>query len=90
MVGLAVFEDKIISKETAGKIRRMIEMTQIAQIFEEEKQQAVREATEAYEKEKRQMVIEMLKRNYPTEEIISLMPEYSRKDVEELRESVLK
>lgn len=65
-------------------------MTQIAQIFEEEKQQAVREATEAYEKEKRQMVIEMLKRNYPTEEIISLMPEYSRKDVEELRESVLK
>ena len=65
-------------------------MTQIAQIFEEEKQQAVREAAEAYEKEKRQMVIEMLKRNYPTEEIISLMPEYSRKDVEELRESVLK
>ena len=65
-------------------------MTQIAQIFEEEKQQAVREATEAYEKEKRQMVIEMLKRNYPTEEIISLMPEYSRKVVEELRESVLK
>lgn len=65
-------------------------MTQIAQIFEEEKQQAVREAAEAYEKEKRQMVIEMLKRNYPTEEIISLMLEYSRKDVEELRESVLK
>lgn len=87
LVGLAVFADKIISKETAGKIRRMIEMTQIAQIFEEEKQQAVREAAE---KEKRQMVIEMLKRNYPAEEIISLMPEYSRKDVEELRESVLK
>ena len=62
-------------------------MTQIAQIFEEEKQQAVREATEAYEKEKRQMVIES---NFSTEEIISLMPEYSRKDVEELRESVLK
>lgn len=35
-------------------------MTQIAQIFEEEKQQAVREAAEAYEKEKRQMVIESL------------------------------
>lgn len=82
-----MFADKIISKETADKIRRMIEMTQIAQIFEEEKQQAVREAAE---KEKRQMVIEMLKRNYPAEEIISLIPEYSRKDVEELRESVLK
>lgn len=62
-------------------------MTQIAQIFEEEKQKAVREAAE---KEKRQMVIEMLKRNYPAEEIISLIPEYSRKDVEEIRESVLK
>ena len=41
LAGIAVFTDKIIDKETAGKIRRMIEMTQIAQIFEEEKQQAL-------------------------------------------------
>ncbi len=146
LAGIAVFTDKIIDKETAGKIRRMIEMTQIAQIFEEEKQQALlqvfeifeeekrqalqqaaesyetekrqalqqaaesyeeekrqalqqaaesyetekRQTAESYEIEKRQMVIKMLKRNYPVEEIISLMPGYSQKDVEKLRKSLLK
>lgn len=91
-------------------------MTQIAQIFEEEKQQALlqvfeifeeekrqalqqaaesyetekRQTAESYEIEKRQMVIKMLKRNYPVEEIISLMPGYSQKDVEKLRKSLLK
>lgn len=112
LAGIAVFTDKIIDKETAGKIRRMIEMTQIAQIFEEEKQQAAesyetekrqalqqaaesyetekRQTAESYEIEKRQMVIKMLKRNYPVEEIISLMPGYSQKDVEKLRKSLLK
>ena len=116
LAGIAVFTDKIIDKETAGKIRRMIEMTQIAQIFEEEKQQALlqvfeifeeekrqalqqaaesyetekRQTAESYEIEKRQMDIKMLKRNYPVEEIISLMPGYSQKDVEKLRKSLLK
>lgn len=90
LAGIAVFTDKIIDKETAGKIRRMIEMTQIAQIFEEEKQQALQQAAESYEMEKRQTVIKMLKKNYPIEEIISLMPGYSKRDVEELRNSLSK
>ncbi|MDE6619855.1 MAG: hypothetical protein K2K74_05070 [Lachnospiraceae bacterium] len=49
--GILVFTDKIIDMETANRIRRRIDMTQVAQIFEEEKRQAV----EAVEKEKRRI-----------------------------------
>ena len=56
-------------------------MTQVAQIFEEEKQQALRESA-------RQMVIKMIKRNYSSEEITSLVSSYSQDDVEELRKEV--
>ncbi len=56
-------------------------MTQVAQIFEEEKQQALRESY-------RQMVIKMIKRNYSSEEITSLVSSYSQDDVEELRKEV--
>lgn len=44
LAGILTFTDKIIDRETANKIRRAIEMTQVAMIFEEEKQQAVNEA----------------------------------------------
>lgn len=78
LAGILVFTDKVIDKETASKIRRAIEMTQIAQIFEEEKQQALTE-------EKQQIVMRMIEKNYPTEEIISLISSYSQNDVEMLR-----
>ena len=41
LAGILTFTDKIIDRETASKIRRAIEMTQVAMIFEEEKQQAL-------------------------------------------------
>jgi len=44
LAGILAFTDKIIDRETANKIRRAIEMTQVAMIFEEEKQQAVEQA----------------------------------------------
>ena len=57
LAGILVFTDKIIDKETANRIRREIGMTQVAQIFEEEKRLAVavveeekRQALEALEK----------------------------------------
>lgn len=99
--GILVFSDKLIDRETANKIRRAIEMTQVAQIFEEEKQQALTQAAQIYEEEKqqairacklqsakdnaRQIVSLMIKKNYSTEEIISVVPNYSRNDVEALR-----
>ncbi len=35
--GMAVFADKIISKENANIIRRLLTMTKVGQLFEEEK-----------------------------------------------------
>ena len=52
-------------------------MTQVARIFEEEKQQAVKE-----------IVSLMIKKGYATKEIISVVPSYSQYDVEELRKGM--
>ena len=53
-------------------------MTQVARIFEEEKLEALKERTE-------QIVIKMLKRGDSTEEIVSIIPNYSQNDVEAVR-----
>lgn len=98
LVGIAVFTDKIIDKETANKIRGMIKMTQIAQLFEEEKQQeiqqalqqALQQAAEDYRAEKQQMILKMLKKDYSIEEIMSLVKGYSKKEIEILKESLTK
>lgn len=60
-------------------------MTQVAQIFEEEKQQALQQSVKDTSK---QIVIKMIKKNYPSEEIASLVPSYSQNDVDELRKEV--
>lgn len=89
LAGILAFTDKVIDRETANFIRRSIEMTQVAQIFEEEKQQALREEKRQTIREtSRQIVIKMINKNYPTEEIASLVPSYSQNDVEELRMEV--
>lgn len=96
LAGILAFTDKIIDKETAKKIRRAIQMTQVAMIFEEEKQQAVQQAvqqTVEAERKKasdadKQVVIKMIDRGYSTEEIVFLMSGYSRSDVEELRKTL--
>ena len=89
LAGILAFTDKVIDRETANIIRRAIEMTQVAQIFEEEKQQALREEKRQTIREtSRQIVIKMIRKNYSTEEIASLVPSYSQNDVEELRKEV--
>lgn len=120
LAGILVFADKIIDKETAFRIRRVIEMTQVAQIFEEEKRQALikakeefeekqrqaltraeeefeekqrqalTKAEEGFEEKQRQIVIRMIKREYSTEEIVSLVSSYSQDDVERLWEELLR
>lgn len=74
-------------------------MTQVAMIFEEEKQQAVEaerkkvaDLLEALETERKkaadsekQVVEKMLKKGYSTEEIVFLVSNYSKDDVEALR-----
>lgn len=53
LAGILVFTDKIIDREMANRIRRKIELTQVAQIFEEEKRQALERAAQTYNEEKR-------------------------------------
>ncbi len=96
--GLLVFADKIMDRETAKRIRRAIEMTQVAMIFEEEKQDALQEAAKRFEKEKQeairrrteQIVVKMLKRGDAAEEIVSIVSNYSLEDVEAVRERLEK
>lgn len=76
-------------------------MTQVAQIFEEEKQEALAQVAQVFEEEKRQamkeatqnaskqVVIRMLKKNYSSEEIVSLVSNFSQDDVEALREELM-
>lgn len=42
MSGILTFSDKIIDAEYAKQIRRWIQMTKVAQIFEREKEEAVK------------------------------------------------
>ena len=94
--GILAFTDKIIDHETANKIRRAIEMTQVARIFEEEKRQALTQVAQIFEEEKqqsikntsRQIVIRMIKKNYPSEEIASLVSNFSQDDVNALRKEL--
>ena len=79
--GILAFTDKVIDRETANKIRKVIEMTQVAQIFEEEKQQSIKNTS-------RQIVIRMIKKNYPSEEIASLVSNFSLDDVNALRKEL--
>lgn len=85
LAGILAFTDKIIDQATAGKIRRVIEMTQVAQIFEEEKQQALKEERLNTAK---QVVINMIKKNYSSKEIASLVLDYSQDDVDKLRKEL--
>ncbi len=98
LAGILAFTDKVIDTETVNKIRRAIEMTQVARIFEEEKQEALAQAARMFEKEKQQAVeqaveqiskkavIRMIKMDLPTEKIVSIMPDYSQDDVEKIRQ----
>ena len=81
LAGILAFTDKIIDRETADEIRKEIGMTKVAMIFEEEKQ-------EALEKLQKQNIIRMIQKNYDTEEIISLFPEFSHSRVEALRQEL--
>ena len=111
LAGILAFTDKLIDDKTANKIRRMIEMTKVARIFEEEKLQALAQAEEekrlalakaeednrqalakaeednrqALAKERKEYVLKMLKKNYPTEEIASIISGISTDEIDAMR-----
>ena len=75
-----------------ANIRRAIEMTQVAMIFKEEKQQAVKEAVEVERMKAaasdKQIMIKMIDKGYSTDEIVFLISGYSKNDVEALRKTL--
>lgn len=96
LAGILTFTDKLIDMETANKIRRMIGMTKVGWIIEQEKQEALAKAEEEKrqelakaEEEKRQaakeVVIKMLRKNYPTEEIAFIVSGFSQDEIETMR-----
>lgn len=52
--------------------------------MEEEKQQALAKA----EEQKRELVARMIQRNYPTEEIAFIVPDYSQDEIEAVRKAI--
>ncbi len=60
-------------------------MTQVAMIFEEEKQQAVEAERKRALDDKRQTIEKMIEKGYPTEEIMFLVAGYSKNEIDELR-----
>nr|WP_300818355.1 hypothetical protein [uncultured Acetatifactor sp.] len=77
LAGILAFSDKLIDMETANKIRRMIEMTKIGWIIEQEKQEAIAKAEEEKQQAARESVIKMIRKNYPTEEIAFIVSSFS-------------
>ena len=59
LAGLLVFTDKVIEKEDSERIKRWINMTKVGQLFEEEKQEALRKL----EIEKNQEIKKLKKEN---------------------------
>ena len=49
--GLLVFTDKVIAKQDSERIKRWINMTKVGQLFEEEKQEALRKLEEEQRQE---------------------------------------
>lgn len=58
LAGILAFTDKIIDEHSAKAIRRAIQMTKVAMIFEKEKEEAVRQAVEKEQKKRRQAIQE--------------------------------
>ena len=99
LAGILTFADKLIDMETANKTRRMIEMTKIGWIIEQEKQEVIakleeekQQALAKAEAEKRQAakesVIKMIRKNYSTEEIAFIVSSFSQDDIEAVRREI--
>lgn len=56
LAGILTFTDKIIDEYSAETIRRAIQMTKVAMIFEREKEEAVRQAVELEQQKRKQAV----------------------------------
>ena len=80
--GVAVFTDKVIRPEYADKIRRLLGMTKVGQLFEEEK-------IEYAKKEKVRMLCDMIDAGKLTEDDAAEMMHCSVDEFEKMRDALL-
>lgn len=96
--GILVFTDKVISDETAKRIKRWVSMTKVARLFEEEKIAAVNEAVNEAVKQERQQARqqaldsakELIKEGLSPEKIARCIKILSLNDIEKLKNSLVK
>ena len=79
--GIAVFADKVISKENADIIRRLLVMTKVGQLFEEEKL--------AYAREQALKIAESLLKEGMNIEFVARNTNLSIEEVEEVQKNLL-
>ncbi|MDD3338298.1 MAG: hypothetical protein PHS82_05500 [Lachnospiraceae bacterium] len=91
--GIMVFADKVIDKGIACQMKEWIMMTKVAKLFEEEKQQALREQKKKVTKEVTKEVargnaLAMLKEGDPVEKVVRCVKELSAEEIQALAESL--
>ncbi len=94
--GLLVASDKFINRAYAEDIRRCLSMTKVFQIFEEEKQEAVKEAerekdrkyTEVLKEKDRKYVLGLLRKNMDIDDIMDIT-ELPREEIEQIQQDML-
>ena len=93
---LLTFTDKVISRENADKLRRILMLTKVEQIIENEKIEAVNRAIYNTRKEERkearkemERVVERLLRKGDEISVVSECTGFSIEDVQRIQESIL-
>lgn len=87
--GMLVFADKIITNEESKQMKEWIRMTKVGQLFEEEKQEAVKKAIIKTTKESTRVANikiakKLLKKGMSVEEILDITEVLTREEVERL------
>ena len=93
---LLTFTDKVINRENADKLRRILMLTKVEQIIENEKIEAVNIAVDKARREDREearkemeRVVERLLRKGDEVSVVSECTGFSIEDVQRIQESIL-
>ncbi len=89
LAGMLVFSNQIIAEEQKEKTFRRIKLTWIAQMFEEEKQEALKQNTENVTNSLKKTIAENMLRSGDSVEKVVSCTELSREQVEEIQKNLL-
>lgn len=91
LAGMLVFSDKVVDTEDSKRIQEWIMMTKVAKLFEEEKIEYGRLASEKAARESEERLIKrMLEHHYSIKEIMDIVISLTEEDVRKLSEEINK